>query len=149
MSTQPALPGAKPSDPSDQLPVVRNEHGQFPKGVSGNPAGRQKGSRNHLVNLQRDLEIAVREHLRPERVLRIVNKLAEMAEGGHVGAMKLLLDKIVANAAPATDEDTQNNGRTVVFKIVNATFAAEKKAPIQGEVIDAEIVSTRAAVLDS
>lgn len=115
--------------------VVRTETGQFPKGASGNPAGRPKNRKNKLIELQQDLEIAVREHLSVERVKRIVNRVAEMAEGGHIGAAKLIFDKIIANAR---DSDNDNNdGRTVVFRIENATFAAQQdKTQTPIEVID-------------
>lgn len=110
----------------DNAPVVR-DNGRFPKGVSGNPAGRPKGSRNHLVQLQQDLEIAVREHVSVERIKRIVNKVCDLAENGSISAAKLILDKVIANATPPAD-DAQDNGRTVVFRIENATFAAQQPA---------------------
>lgn len=112
----------------------RTENGQFPKGVSGNPAGRPKKQR--LIDLQRDLEIAVRESLSVERVQRIVEKIAVMAEGGDLRAAKLILDKTISNAQPGEDVDNAG-GRTVVFRIENATFTKEpEKQAIEVKVID-------------
>lgn len=102
---------------------VRAADGRFPKGVSGNPAGKKPGTRNHIVELQRNLEVAIREHLAPGRVCRIVNKIAEMAENGNVHAAKLILDKLIPNATPGEDSD-KDTGRTIVFKIENATVQA-------------------------
>ena len=36
-------------DDSQQMQVKRNDDGQFLKGQSGNPAGREKGSRNRAT----------------------------------------------------------------------------------------------------
>lgn len=115
---------------------VRTETGQFPKGVSGNPLGRPKNKKTRILDLRQELEIVVREHLGVERVKRIVNKVAEMAENGHIGAAKLLLDKIISNASDSDDD--LSDGKTVVFRIENATFAA--KAAATEPTIDVEVV---------
>lgn len=106
---------------SDSPPAVQS--GRWVKGQSGNPRGRPK---KELTALQRDLEGAVREHLSPDKVRRILNKLVEKAEGGDVKAAKLILDKLVPNAVDA--EESGDTGRTVVFRIENATFAAQQQA---------------------
>lgn len=124
---------------SETLPAVsgRDDNGHFLPGKSGNPAGRPKSRRNELIVLKQDLEIAVRETLSVDRVKRIVNRVAQMAEGGNIAAAKLLLDKIISNASDA--EDVPDNGRTVVFKIENATFAAKQQAAINSNAIEVEV----------
>lgn len=117
----------------DQLPVEQND-GRWKPGQSGNPRGRPKQS---LVALQRDLEGAIRDHLTADKVKRLVNAVYDSAVGGWVGegaskkyiapnvkAAKLLLDKLIPNATD-TEPGDKDAGRTVVFKIVNATFAAQ------------------------
>lgn len=106
----------------DATTPVRTDEGRFAAGVSGNPLGRPKGRKNHLVNLQQDLEIAVREHISADKIKKILDKICSQAEGGNVAAAKLILDKVIANARES--DDTSDNGRTVVFRIENATFAA-------------------------
>lgn len=120
--------------------VARTEAGQFPKGVSGNPAGRPKGRKNDLIALKQDLEIAVRESLSIERIKRIVNRVAMMAEDGNLQAAKLILDKVISNASDS--EDVPDNGRTVVFRIENATFAATRavESNNQSPIIDAQVI---------
>lgn len=125
---------------SEAAPIVRDTGGRFVKGQSGNPSGGAISARRRVATLQIELEAAVRESLGPDRVLRVVNKLFELAEGGHMGAIKLLMDKIVANASTA--EETPESGRTVVFRIENATFGApqqkaEPQTPIAVEIVDA------------
>lgn len=112
---------------------ARTEAGQFPKGVSGNPLGRPK--KTTLRNLQQDLEIAFREHLSVDRVKRIVNRMADMAEQGDVKAAKLIFDKLIPNAANGESDDGDNVTK-VVFEIQNATFAAQTKEKVQVAVID-------------
>lgn len=124
------------------MDLARTEAGQFVKGQSGNPAGRPK--QRHIRELQQDLEIAVREGLDVERVHRIVNKMAEMAEAGNTKAAKLLLDKIISNAQ-SSDDGEQSNGRTVVFRIENALIEApsvsREKPLVSVEIIDASVTS--------
>lgn len=117
-------------------------------GQSGNPAGKPKGTKNYIVQLQRDLEVAVREHLPIHKVGAIIDKLVKMAENGHVHAAKLLLDKIIPNAV-AAQEDADNASKQIIFRIENATFAAVAKketAAIEGEIVDAEIVENPADI---
>jgi Family of unknown function (DUF5681) len=116
-------------------PVARTEGGHFVKGQSGNPRGRPK--HRHLVELQQDLEIAVREHLDVAQVRKIIEKIASMAVEGHIGAAKLLLDKIISNARSG-DDGAGESGRTVVFRIENALIqhAPTEKPPISVEVVD-------------
>lgn len=122
------------SDNSEAVPT-RTESGTFVKGVSGNPLGRPK--KTTIRNLTQDLEIAIREHLTVERVKKIVNRMADMAEQGNVPAAKLILDKLIANAKDG-ESDEGDKTPTVHFIITNSTFAAVSAArPHHGvEVID-------------
>lgn len=108
------------TDQPDQLPVAEN-NGRWKPGQSGNPKGRPKQS---LVALQRDLEGAIRDHLTADKVKNIIDAIVGKAVNGDVKAAKLILDKLVPNATD-TEPGDKDAGRTVVFKIVNATFAAQ------------------------
>lgn len=111
----------------DQLP------GRWVKGQSGNPNGRPKGRKNYLTEIQQNLEIAVRENLKADDIVKIVTKLVDMAKLGDVKAAKIILDKIIPNATPQDDGAGDNGGITI--RIENATLLA---APQQQtvEVID-------------
>lgn len=118
------------------MPEIARSNGRFVKGHSGNPTGRPK---QILLDYQRTLEQVVREHITVAKVKRILNKLVEQAENGDVKAAKLIMDKLIPNAAP--DVGDQDAGRTVVFRIENATFAAtaQHSAPAL-PAIEAEVV---------
>lgn len=105
--------------------VPRTELGTFQKGASGNPAGRPKGRKNEIVELKQDLEIAVRSHLKLSTITKIIDKMADMAEKGHVAAAKLLLDKVISNAREVDDVNEIGTGG-IVIRIENATFAAKR-----------------------
>jgi hypothetical protein len=116
---------------------TRTQLGQFSPGVSGNPAGRPKGRKNEIVELRQNLELAVRQHLTVDKIKKIVDRMATMAENGSVAAAKLLLDKVVPNARNDEEDDGQERGG-IVIRIENATvLAAREKAqadtPVEGE----------------
>lgn len=117
------------------LPAPRTEKGQFPVGVSGNPAGRPKGSKNHIVQLRQDMEIALREHVSAVKVKQIIDKMVVLAISGDVPAAKMILDKVLPNARDADDETGQ--APTIKVVIENATFGrvADVAAvtPLEGE----------------
>ena len=116
-------------------PVPRTPTGQFPVGVSGNPAGRPKGSKNRIVQLRQDLEVALREHVRVDEVTRIIDVMVAQAISGDVSAAKMILDKVLPNARDADEESGQ--APTIKVVIENATFGrvADVAAvtPIEGE----------------
>lgn len=81
----------------------------------------------------RDLEGAIRDHLTADKVKNIIQAIYESAVGRKIGdkyfppnvkAAKLLLDKLIPNATDAAD--VGETGRVVVFRIENATFAAQQ-----------------------
>lgn len=124
---------------SDSLPTPPGD-GRFVKGQSGNPLGRPLNTKNKLATLRKELELAVIEHVGIEKIKRIINKVVEKAEAGDMRAAKLILDKVVSNAGPG--DETTDNGRTVIFRIENATFAAkseQEKLP-KGESIDVQVI---------
>jgi len=79
-----------PSMPADslQMQVERNESGQFVKGQSGNPAGREKGTRNQATMLA--------EQLFDGAVGAIINKTVAMSLEGNVKALDIAVRRIIA-----------------------------------------------------
>jgi hypothetical protein len=60
----------------------------FQKGQSGNPAGRERGSRNKAT-------IAVQEALESEAE-EIARKAVDMAKAGQIGAVRLCMDRLMS-----------------------------------------------------
>ncbi len=76
-----------PAD-SQHKQVERSETGQFVKGCSGNPAGREKGSRNRATVLAEQLFDGATDAL--------ANKAVQMALDGDAAAMRLVIGRIIA-----------------------------------------------------
>lgn len=79
--------------------IVRTEDGKFPKGVSGNPAGRPKGSKNKITLLRESLELQLREQAAPD-MAGVLHKATELALDGNPGMIKLLLELHMSKSAP-------------------------------------------------
>ena len=75
---------------SKVLPI-RDEKGRFPKGVSGNPAGRPKGSVSKVTILKQALEEQLREQAAPD-MSKVMQKALELAQEGDRSMIKLLLE---------------------------------------------------------
>ncbi len=117
---------------------IRDDKGHFIKGKSGNPLGRPKGTRNHIAELKRGLEAAVRENLSSSDVKSIVKAMVVEAKAGNVSAAKLILDKTISNAS--VDEDISDGSQGIKIVVENATFGAIQSNNSQSPPIDGEIV---------
>jgi hypothetical protein len=71
--------------------VARRPDGTFPKGVSGNPAGRPKGRRNEITLLKESLELELREQ-GASRMPEILDTAIQLALAGDTTMIKLLLE---------------------------------------------------------
>lgn len=76
-----------PAD-SQQMQVERNEGGQFFKGQSGNPVGREPGTRNRATVLA--------EQLFDGASGALANKAVQMALEGDAAALRLCVGRIIA-----------------------------------------------------
>lgn len=130
----PVSAGENPAGGADAPLVERDEKGRFVKGRSGNPAGRQKGQRNRIKELQTAHELALREYItdpeRQEKVLASLDNLFRIAAGGTedqpvennhaVSAAKLILDRLMPKVA-AGDEGGGGGPRQLIVEIQNNT----------------------------
>lgn len=108
--------------------VMRRPDGTFPKGVSGNPAGRKKGSKNQITLLRQSLELALREQA-SHNIREVLDKAMEMALEGHPGMIKLLLEM---HMTKATSEDKEAKEKVSIN--INSGSAPQ---PVQVEPIEA------------
>lgn len=102
--------------------LKRKDNGTFPKGVSGNPAGRPKGRKNEITLLKQELEHALRTRAAPE-VGAVLDKAIELALEGHPGMIKLLLELHMSKGS--TDEKAKAADR-VAIQINSAPSAPQK-----------------------
>lgn len=121
----PAGGDSSESGADKQLPA-RTPGGQFVKGQSGNPAGRPKGRKNEIVQLKQDIELAIRQHVHPEKLKKVVEKVLNKAMNGNMAAAKLIFEHFLTKASGNDEEgQTANTGWTVIVE--NATFKMQNK----------------------
>ena len=75
-------------EPPLQKQAERTPEGHFAKGFSGNPAGRQPGSRNHATRIA--------EMLLDGEADALTRKAVALALGGDALALRLCLDRVIA-----------------------------------------------------
>ena len=118
-----APPPSLPADLADAptyLPVPRDEKGRFLKG--NREGGRPKGSTNHLTQMRRDLEMAMRGYLDHPRnrmnamlaIDRLMNICISGDEKNAVGALKLLLDKLMVSPRPEEEQAAAPTAVTII-----------------------------------
>lgn len=91
--------GISLSEETPQKEVVRTDSGQFKKGVSGNPVGRPKGSKNQITLLRQSLELQLREESSPE-MAEVLRTAIALAKAGDRSMIKLLLELHMTKSAP-------------------------------------------------
>lgn len=84
--------------------------------------------------MKRDLEAAVRENISPKQIEAIVQSMIAEALNGNVTAGKLILDKVMSNAA--AEADTGEQDRTISIEIKN--YTPQHLKDVEGETIDHE-----------
>jgi hypothetical protein len=103
----------------------RTDKGQFPVGVSGNPKGRPKGSKNEIVALKQDMELALRQHVDPHKVKRVLEKVLNKAANGNMAAAKLVFDYFLSRVSDGDESGKEQPSIRVIVE--NATFKVEQE----------------------
>lgn len=101
--------------------VTREDDGRFKKGVSGNPVGRPKGSRNKITLLKQSLELQLREQAAPD-MGGVLAKAVELALEGDKAMIKLLLEQ---HMSKGVTEDAKVSEKVAIQ--INAGVAPEVK----------------------
>lgn len=91
--------------------VAPRNKGQFPKGVSGNPAGRPKGSKNKVTLMKLVAEETIRTD-NAERMLEVANIVIDQALEGDPKAQKLVWDAVMSKGT--SDDRTQAKERVEI-----------------------------------
>jgi len=106
---------ASMDDKSGTLP--RTVEGQFIAGVSGNPNGRPKGSKNRITLLKMATEEAWRER-NQDRLDAVLDLILADALDGDKGARKMVFDAIVSKANVAEDKAAGERQTIKVHKMI-------------------------------
>lgn len=115
----------------------REPNGQFPAGVSGNPRGRPRGSKNEVIELKSEIELALRQHVKPEKLKKVLEKVLNKAANGNMAAAKLVFDYFLSRVSDGEDKGSGVPSIRVIVE--NATFLAAQPKPAQTvEVIQVE-----------
>lgn len=104
----------------------------FQKGVSGNPAGRPKNTKNAITLARLSLEGELRKQMSFD-MRAVLHKAIEMAKAGDAMMIKLLLDKSISSPRSTDDEGA---GREKIQIIINKL--PELKT-VNAQVIDGEL----------
>lgn len=83
--------------------LIRNKEGQFVKGVSGNPSGRPKGSKNRITILKMQTEEAWRER-NQEKLDELLDIIIQDALDGDKSARKMIFDSVISKANVQEDK---------------------------------------------
>ena len=112
--------------------LVRRSDGTFSKGVSGNPLGRPKGSKNKITEVKLLTEQAVRSG-RMEDMIAVCEKVIEEALDGNPRAQKMVWDAMMSKAS-ASDDKTAGSKQKIEIGVMNV----DRPNVIEGEIIDVE-----------
>lgn len=138
----------------------RRRPGSFVKGVSGNPKGREKGSKNKLT-LYREAVLMKQEKKLLQNLPEVLDVVIQKAKEGDMQATKLYLDRVMA-AKRLADENAEERGppqiniviqgaraRATMGKAAREDFASLDVDPDleEGEILDSEPGVTTGAML--
>jgi len=116
--------------------LVRRADGTFVKGVSGNPDGRPKGSKNKITEIKLLTEQAVRSK-RLEDMIEVCELIIAQARDGDSRSQKMVWDAMMSKAS-STEDKAAGTKQQIEIGVMNVDRKDYAK-PIEGDVIDVEI----------
>lgn len=105
--------------------------GKFIKGVSGNPLGRPKGSKNKITLMKLALEGELRTQLRHD-AQEILQIAIQKAKEGDTAMLKLLIDKMIPTSKAMDDEPVKERVQVFVSQL------AGRESEVKGRVLTPE-----------
>ena len=124
--------------------AVRDDKGRFVPGQSGNPNGRQKGLKNYITHERLMLEAALRDYVgHPDQAQKLIQgidrvlSIAIEGEDNHaLGAMKLLLDRVMPAMPPKEAEEADRTDRKLEIIIKTNPDARTPVEIVNGQAIE-------------
>lgn len=104
----------------------------FKPGVSGNPAGKPKGTKNKLT-IYREKVLMKQEKKLLDELPEILDVVIDRAKKGDMTATKMILDRVIA-AKKVADENAEDRGTP----IVNINITGTKARATMGKAVEAE-----------
>lgn len=102
--------------------IVRDEAGRFPKGRSGNPAGRPKGSKNRVTLMKLMAEEAVRDN-HYDNMLAVAKLVIEQALEGDKDSQKLVWQSVMSKGTA----DDKSQGKETLRIQINAPSSSSRE----------------------
>ncbi len=96
--------------------LVRTPEGQFIQGVSGNPGGRPKGSKNKVTLLKLAAEEAFRDR-NQNAIDAVLDQILSAALEGDKAARKMVWDACMSKAAVAEDKTAGGKQQITVHRM--------------------------------
>lgn len=106
----------------------------FVKGVSGNPNGRPKGSKNKITLMKLALEGELRTQMKPH-MAQILSVAIQKAKDGDQSMIKLLLDKTLPTTKAADDEAPAKEKVQIFIDRLPDRENGKAPATIEGRVV--------------
>jgi hypothetical protein len=97
---------------------------KFEPGVSGNPNGRPKGSKNKITALKENAELLLREASTEQDLKEVYQMALTLAKAGDRSMIKLVLE---LNMSKGTSQDTSTGAEKVQININGPSKVTEEK----------------------
>jgi len=107
--------------------LSRHQTGQFAQGVSGNPAGRPKGSKNKITLFKMATEEAWRTR-NQDKIDMVLDLILANALDGDKGACKMIFDGCISKANVQEDKAAGHKQQITVHKM---TVTKDATSPIE------------------
>lgn len=99
--------------------IIERENGKFIPGVSGNPNGRPKGSRNRITLMKLMAEEAVREG-NAEKMLAVCRTVIEQAIDGDKDSQKLVWSAVMSKSNLDVEKATGDRVQITIGRVESA-----------------------------
>lgn len=130
----------------EERQITRNNLGRFAKGVSGNPKGRPKGSKNRTVIVKQAIEEALARNMAEDASV-IIEQAISMAKAGDKDMIKFLLGDVLKEVRKdhEADEDQKRIGK---IEISISPYTGPDNNAVK-DVLEGEFAEIEANIHDS